>query len=245
MTHRTIATKVNHKWVPLEIGNAYGDFSVELELSWNDEGVVIELDRLAWFVAQMALHNGVLQADDPQAERPWAMPIGWQQGKLRGAGMLKLDRLWKPKNIWFERVDRIPKAEPEGYTFLNVAQLAMMELTNHLPRDLAVELTKPPANEVELTERLQALRAQLKERPWCPRCPWYRDEDFEGSGTGMLDELIEVNFLDASRLFITAMGFALEQPAWAAAEDAALEPNFPRLPDGSYDLEAIPHRGKA
>lgn len=215
-------TVVNRKWAPLEIVNCYGDFTVELEIGFTDKGLEYDPEYLAWFVAQMALHNGVLQANDQQAELPWAMPIAWRQGKLRGAGMLKLDRLWKPKNVRFDRVGKTPEDEPEGYTFLSVAQLALMELTNHLPHDFAEDLTTPPANEVALTKRLQDLRDQLKERPWCPNCLWYRDEDFETSGPEMLHELIEVNFLDASRLFITPMGFTLEQPAWAAAQDEPL-----------------------
>ena len=80
----------------------------------------------------MAVHNGVLQANDLQAKLPWAMTIKWRQGELSGAGLLKVDSLWNPENVRLGRFDQMPKAEPEGYTFLNAAKLAMMGLMKKL-----------------------------------------------------------------------------------------------------------------
>ena len=222
MSKRIIRTVVNRKWAPLEIWNYYGGFTVELKIGFIDKGPEFDPDDVAWFVAQMALHNGVLQANDPQAELPWEITIAWQQGKLRGAGLLKLDRLWNPKKARFERVGQTPEAEPEGYTFLNVAQLALMELTNALSAEEQAALAEPPTDAEEVVKRMNTLCTMLKERPWCPSCPWYRDQDLDSSGSELAEELVEINFLDGSRLFITPVGFTLEQPAWAAAEDEPL-----------------------
>jgi hypothetical protein len=129
MSKRIIPTAdVNRKWAPREIANLYGELTVKLEIGWNDESPEFNPDDVARFVAQMAVHSGVLQANDPQAELPWAMSIKWRQGKLHGAGLLKLDRLWNPDNVRLGRFDQMPKAEPEGYTFLNMAKLELTKM---------------------------------------------------------------------------------------------------------------------
>ncbi len=227
-------TVVNRKWEPLEIGNCYGDFTVELEIGFTDKGLEYDPEYLAWFVAQMALHNGVLQANDQQAELPWAMPIAWRQGKLRGAGMLKLDRLWKPKNVRFDRVGKTPEDEPEGYTFLSVAQLALLELTAAMPASLAEALKSEPADEDEAEERLETLLYQYNARTW-GTVDWFVCQvRYSNEADGR--RAIHLRFTDGSELFITDRGFSLKPPRWVNEDDAS--PGMLRA-DGSYDLAAM------
>jgi hypothetical protein len=231
MSKRIIRTVVNRKWEPLEIGNRYGDFTVDWEIGFTDKGLEYDPEYLAWFVAQMALHNGVLQANDQQAELPWAMPIAWRQGKLRGAGMLKLDRLWKPKNVRFDRVGKTPEAEREGYTFLSVAQLALMELTAAMPASLAGALKSEPAGEDEAEERLEALLYQYNARTW-GTVDWFVCQ-VAYSNEADQRKAISLRFTDDSELFITAYGLSLEPPRWLDGDDTS--PGMLRAADLKFD----------
>jgi hypothetical protein len=192
-----------------------GRFREHLRLPKNlDAMTPDDYDALQNFVAVTALHgDGLYQAQTAVQDFPWLLHVWWELGDKGGYGWLKVSNLWRPKPFKLEMLGAEWLEEPpQGYVHCTVAELALLELTAAIPKDLADELRHEPDDDEAATRRIGALLDEVHARTWgAPE--WFMSQrpcsDEAEQNLAML-----LRFADGSDLFVTAYGFSLESPVW-------------------------------